>query len=117
MLPDWPRILVPVVLTAQGLLVYFAAGRENLPAAPVLSGFPAEFSAWSQLRDDPLEPELVNDLHADQLLNRIYVNRPRERWQVYSSPGFSPNAAAKANRIRPKYVCLVPDGCLKQPGK
>lgn len=56
-------------------MVYLVSGRENLPAPPILSGFPAEIGEWSQLREDPLEPELVDELHADRLLNRIYVNR------------------------------------------
>ena len=113
MLSDWPRTLVPVFLTAQRLLVYFAAGRENLPATPVLSGFPAKFSEWSQLREDPLEPELVNDLHADQLLNRIYVNRPTGSLASLFLAWFQSQRGGKSQPHSPK-VCLPASGWVPE---
>src|ERR1700730_10089871 len=113
MLPDWSRILAPVFLAAQGLLVYFVAGRENLPATPVLSRFPAEISVWSQLREDPLEPELVNELHADQLLNRIYVNRPTGSLASLFLAWFQSQRGGKSQPHSAK-VCLPASGWVPE---
>jgi EpsI family protein len=113
MLPDWSRILVPVFLTAQSLLIYFVAGRENLPATPILSRFPGEFSQWSQLREDPLEPELVNELHADQLLNRIYVNRPTGSLASLFLAWFQSQRGGKSQPHSPK-VCLPASGWVPE---
>jgi EpsI family protein len=110
---DWPRILVPVLLIAQGISVHFAAGRESLPATPVLSRFPAEFSEWSRLRDDPLEPELVNELHADQLLNRIYVNRPTGSLASLLLAWFQSQRGGQSQPHSPK-VCLPASGWVPE---
>ncbi|MGA2880162.1 MAG: exosortase C-terminal domain/associated protein EpsI [Bryobacteraceae bacterium] len=74
-MPEWAKILVPVFLALQGLLVYWTAGTEHPPAPPPLSQFPATFSAWTQLREDPIDADVVNTLRADRLLSRTYVNR------------------------------------------
>src|SRR4029077_17837439 len=76
MMREAARILVPVFLAAQLSLVDFAAGRERLPAAPELSRFPVAFQDWARLREDPLEPEIVQELRADQLRSQIYAHRP-----------------------------------------
>jgi len=64
MLPDCGGILVPV-FSHRPKDVDLLRGREgSLPAAPAVA-LSAEF-IMDQLRDDPLEPDLVNELHADQ---------------------------------------------------
>lgn len=75
MMPEWTKMLVPVFLAGQGLLVYVTAGTEHPPAPPPLSQFPATFGAWTQLREDPIDADVVNTLRADRLLSRTYVNR------------------------------------------
>jgi EpsI family protein len=113
MLPDWPRTLVPVFLIAQGLMVYLVSGRENLPAPPILSRFPAEISQWSQLREDPLEPELVNELHADQLLNRIYVNRPTGALASLFLAWFQSQRGGNSQPHSPR-ICLPASGWVPE---
>jgi len=75
-MPDSVRLFAPALLLAQALFVYLTAGFERAPAPPDLSRFPATISDWSQLRDDPLDPDIANTLHADRVLNRLYVHRP-----------------------------------------
>jgi EpsI family protein len=75
MMPEWASTLVPLFLAAQGLLVYWLAGTEHPPAPPALSQFPVTFGGWSELREDPIDPDIVNTLRADRLLSRSYVQR------------------------------------------
>ena len=74
MLPEWANTLVPLFLAGQGLLVYWTAGAEH-PPPPALSQFPVTFNGWSELREDPIDPDVVNTLRADRLLSRTYVQR------------------------------------------
>jgi EpsI family protein len=73
MTTEWARILVPLFLAGQGVLVYWSAGSERPPQPPALAQFPARFAAWTELRADPLDRDVVNTLNADQLLSRTYI--------------------------------------------
>src|ERR1700678_955127 len=75
MMPEWASTFVPLFLAGQGLLVYWTAGTEHPPPPPALSQFPVSFSGWSELREDPIDPDIVNTLRADRLLSRTYVQR------------------------------------------
>jgi len=110
---DAPRILVPVLLITQGISIHFLAGHENLPPTPALSRFPAQVSGWTQLQDDPLEPELVSELHADQLLNRIYVNRPTGTLASLFLAWFQSQRGGKSQPHSPK-VCLPASGWVPE---
>ncbi len=74
MAPEWARILVPVFLAGQGLLVYWSAGTEHPPVPPALSQFPATLAEWRELREDPIDPDVANTLKADRLLSRTYIH-------------------------------------------
>lgn len=71
---EWTKILVPVFLAGQGLLVYWTRGTEHPPAPPALSQFPATLSGWTKLREDPIDADTANTLRADRLLSRTYLN-------------------------------------------
>jgi EpsI family protein len=75
MMPEWAKTLVPVFLAGQGLLVYWTVGIERPPSPPALSQFPATFSGWTELREDPIDADVANTLRADRLLSRTYINR------------------------------------------
>jgi EpsI family protein len=75
MAPEWAKILVPVFLAGQGLLVYWSAGTEHPPPPPALSQFPATLAGWMELREDPIDPDVANTLKADRLLSRTYIHR------------------------------------------
>jgi len=74
MMPEWAKILVPVFLTGQALLVFWSAGIEHPPAPPPLARFPATFGEWKELREDPIDADVANTLRADRLLSGTYVN-------------------------------------------
>jgi EpsI family protein len=73
MIPEWSKALVPVFFAAQGLLVYWTAGREHPPAPPALAQFPASFGGWTELHEDPIDADVANTLRADRLLSRTYA--------------------------------------------
>jgi EpsI family protein len=72
MLPRLATLLVPAFLLAQAALVHISAGTEHPPSPPALSDFPAQFNQWTELREDPIDPDVANTLRADRLLNRTY---------------------------------------------
>jgi len=72
MLPQWAKLLVPAFLVGQAVLVHISAGTERPPAPPALSDFPAQFDRWTELREDPIDPDVANTLKADRLLSRTY---------------------------------------------
>ena len=106
---NWLQILAPLFLAGQGLLIHFAAGDEKLPTAPVLSRLPGQIGVWSELRDDPFDADLVSELHADQLLNRIYVNRPSGTLGTLFLAWFASQREGKTQPHSPK-VCLPASG-------
>jgi EpsI family protein len=72
MLLRWAKLLVPAFLVAQAVLVHISAGTEHPPAPPTLSNFPSHFSEWTELHEDPIDPDVANTLRADRLLSRTY---------------------------------------------
>lgn len=72
MLPRWAIALVPAFLVGQAVLVHMSAGTEHPPPPPALSNFPSRFGGWSQMREDPINPDVANTLKADRLLSRTY---------------------------------------------
>jgi EpsI family protein len=74
MAPQWAK-LVPAFLVAQAVLVHISAGTEHPPAPPALADFPSQFNAWTELREDRIDPDTVNTLRADRLLSRTYQSR------------------------------------------
>lgn len=106
---EWSRAAVPAFLAAQALLVYLLAGRQQLPTPPVLSRVPAAVGHWSLLRDDPLDPDLVNVLHADRLLSRIYVDRAAGSLANLFVAWFQTQRGGQSQPHSPK-VCLPASG-------
>jgi EpsI family protein len=61
-----------LVLIVQGALFYQASRGERTPAGKLLEFFPARIDEWRMIRDFPVEPEIQQQLRADDLLNRAY---------------------------------------------
>jgi EpsI family protein len=108
MTPEWAKLLVPVFLAGQGLLVYWAAGTEHSPAPPALAQFPATFSGWTKLREDPIDPDVANTLGADRLLSRTYANAAAEP-VGFLVAWFQSQRAGASQPHSPK-VCLPASG-------
>jgi len=112
-MPDGLRAFAPAFLAVQTLLVYFGAGREHLPAPPALSQFPAQIEQWSELREDPLDPDVANALHADQTLNRIYVLRSEGSLASLFLAWFQTQQGGLRQPHSPK-VCLPASGWVPE---
>jgi EpsI family protein len=111
---EWAKILVPVFLAGQGLLVYWSAGTEHPPAPPALAQFPATFSGWTELREDPIDADVANTLRADRLLSRTYVyrsaiDRPTAEPVGFLVAWFQSQRAGSSQPHSPK-VCLPASG-------
>jgi EpsI family protein len=108
MMAEWAKFLVPVFLAGQGLVVYWSAGTEHPPPLPALSQFPADFAGWRELREDPIDPDVVNTLKADRLLSRTYNDRAGESAEFLVA-WFQSQRAGASQPHSPK-VCLPASG-------
>jgi len=61
-----------VVLMVQAPLFYTASRGEKVPAGQRLDLFPAQIQTWRMLQDYPIEPEIRDQLKADDMLSRSY---------------------------------------------
>ena len=104
--------LVPVFLAAQGLLVYCAASAEHPPAPPALAQFPAAFGGWSELQEDPIDPDIARVLRADRLLSRTYVN-PASGQAGLLVAWFQSQRAGSGQPHSPQ-VCLPASGWISE---
>lgn len=110
MTPEWPKILVPVFLAAQALLVRWSQGTERPPAPPALVQFPSAFGGWNKLRDDPVDPDMAATLRADSLLSRTYVSSAGEPADFLVA-WFQSQRAGLSQPHSPK-VCLPASGWM-----
>jgi EpsI family protein len=108
MTPEWPKILVPVFLAAQALLVHWGQGTERPPAPPALAKFPAAFGDWRELHDNPVDPDVAATLRADRLLSRTYVNAAGE--PVDFLVAWFQSQRAGASQPHSPQVCLPASG-------
>jgi EpsI family protein len=108
MLPQWAK-LVPAFLVAQAVLVHISAGTEHPPAPPALADFPSQFNAWTELREDPIDPDTVNTLRADRLLSRTYQSRGAALPVGLLVAWFQSQRAGSSQPHSPK-VCLPASG-------
>jgi len=109
MLPQWAKLLVPAFLITQAVLVRISAGTERPPAPPALSDFPARFNQWTELREDPIDPDVANTLRADRLLSRTYQSGPAALPVSLLVAWFQSQRAGLSQPHSPK-VCLPASG-------
>lgn len=75
LLESFPARIAAVVLLTQAAAYYAVASRsERIPPARPLGSFPQTVGGWMTEREFPLEKEVQDVLHADDTLNRWYVN-------------------------------------------
>jgi EpsI family protein len=108
MLPQWAK-LVPAFLVAQAVLVHISSGTEHPPAPPVLADFPSQFNAWTELREDPIDPDVTNTLRADRLLSRTYRSGQAALPVSLLVAWFQSQRAGSSQPHSPK-VCLPASG-------
>lgn len=108
MMPEWARILAPLFLVGQGLVVYLTAGMEHAPAPPRLAQFPSMLDGWTELHEDPVDPDTVNTLRADRLLSRTYGSGAGQEAGLFVA-WFRSQRAGLSQPHSPK-VCLPASG-------
>ena len=100
-------------LVAQMLVAHWAAGGEHPPAAPDLTRFPAAFDQWQLLSEDPVDPEVQAQLHADRLLSRTYMRAGQADVVSLFVAWFQSQRAGASQPHSPK-VCLPGSGWIPE---
>jgi EpsI family protein len=70
-----PARLVTLLLVAQAALLYSSIRPEMVPASKPLSEFPQTLGPWQETQEGVIDQETREVLNADDLLNRVYVDR------------------------------------------
>jgi EpsI family protein len=71
--------VLSIVLLAQAIVLHTAVSRpERTPAMRPLAQFPAAIAGWRAVQDVPIEPEVLDQLKADDTLNRLYLDPARK---------------------------------------
>jgi EpsI family protein len=66
--------VLTLVLVVQATLFYAASRGEKVPEGKQLAFFPAQIQNWQMVQDAPIEQEVLDQLKADDTLNRMYAN-------------------------------------------
>jgi EpsI family protein len=74
-----PARLVTLLLVVQGALLYSSIRPEVVPDARPLSEFPQAIGPWQEVQEGVIDQETRDVLKADDLLNRVYVDRAGKR--------------------------------------
>jgi len=64
--------VLTLVLAVQASLFYAVPHSERVPAAQPLDLFPAQLRSWREIQNYPVEQEILDQLKADDILNRRY---------------------------------------------
>ena len=109
MLRQWAKFLVPAFLLAQAALVHVSLGSERPPMPPALSEFPARWNQWTVVREDPIDPDILQTLGADRLLSRTYQSKGAALPVSLLVAWFQSQRAGASQPHSPK-VCLPASG-------
>src|SRR5258708_22412661 len=112
-MPDTRLLLVPVVLWLRSVEVHWVASAERPPAPPALTRFPTQIGEWKLIGEDPITPEVANVLHADQLLNRNYLQPATNATAGLFVAWFQSQRGGASQPHSPK-VCLPGSGWTPQ---
>ncbi len=107
----YARVLT-VLLLLQGIVFYSVALRaEKMPPVSPLASFPSTVSGWEMYKDVKIEQETLDILKADDTLNRVYLNTPKNaqaylfiaffKTQRYGQAPHSPKNCLPGNGYEP----------------
>jgi EpsI family protein len=88
--------LASILLLAQAALLYSSIRPESVPPSKPLADFPKALGAWSLYKEGVVEPEVMEVLKADDLLNRDYVIRGKTAWVNLFIAAFHSQRTGKA---------------------
>jgi EpsI family protein len=95
------------ILAVQGVFMLALSRAEYLPSPPPLSDFPSSIGGWEALVDIPLEPQVLEMLTPDDVLNRDYASKQAEALSLFVAYYRTQHKAGEAHD--PK-VCLPGSG-------
>ena len=95
------------ILAVQGALMLALTRAEYLPSPPALSDFPSSIAGWEAVVDIPLEPQALELLTPDDVLNRDYASKQAEPLSLFVAYYKTQHKAGQAHD--PK-VCLPGSG-------
>ncbi len=98
-------ILIPVALVVQAILVGVSSGREHPPPMVDLAKFPARIGDWNKAADQEIPAEVRDQLHADQILARMYAQPSTGTYAELLTAWFQSQRGGKTQPHSPK-VCL-----------
>jgi EpsI family protein len=117
--------VLSIVLVVQAIVLHTAVSRpERTPAMRPLAQFPAAIAGWRAVQEVPIEPEVLDQLKADDTLNRLYLD-PASKIDIDLFIGFfktqregqsphSPKNCLPGNGWQPIETGLVP---IQVPGR
>ncbi len=74
MRPRTAAIGVALFMAAQGFAVHTFVGNERVPTAPNLARLPESIDGWQRFAEVSIAPGTLQQLGADQTLERTYLN-------------------------------------------
>jgi EpsI family protein len=74
-----PARLVTLLLVVQAALLYSSIRPEVIPDSKPLAEFPQTIGPWQEVQEGVIDQETRDVLKADDLLNRVYVDRANRR--------------------------------------
>lgn len=105
--------LVPVILSGQAALTFYAGSLETPPPPPLLWKIPREISAWTNYSEDPNDNTIQAVLGADRMLTRTYSQRPSGMPASLFIAWFQSQLGGRRQPHSPK-VCLPGSGWVPQ---
>jgi hypothetical protein len=89
-LKSWPARIATLILLGQAALLYSSVHPEAIPPSTPLVKLPSSLGAWHQRQADGIvEPEIMEVLKADDVLNRFYANTAGEHADLYIGEFYS----------------------------
>jgi EpsI family protein len=104
-------MLTPAFLALQAGGVYWIAGMEHAPAAPVLTAFPVTLGEWKKAGENPIDPDTAAQLRADRTLNWTYLGAAGA-WQADLFVAWFQSQRGGASQPHSPQVCLPANGWI-----
>ena len=107
--PKWRIAFVPLLLSAQILVIRAATGGEYRPSPPAFASFPLAFGQWKIFRSDPIDAVVAAQLRADRLVSHTYIETPTNSFASLLVAWFQTQQGGARQPHSPK-VCLPSGG-------
>jgi len=80
---SWPARVVTIFLLAQAAMLYSSIRPEAIPRTEPLADMPRFLGDWHSIYDGVIEPEILEVLQADDVLDRQYADQAGDQANLY----------------------------------